>query len=184
MLGSTQSSLLPSGSAIEPSAPDGLLSSRAFRQAIASLPAAVSILSTDGPAGRWGVTVSAVTSVSDAPPTVLACVNRSSRANGIVKANGAVAISVLAAGQETIADVFAGRADLSAAERFATTSWIAHPAGAPHLAGALVALRGRVREAVEVATHTVFMIAVEEALSGSGDHPAVYFRRSYRTLAD
>ncbi|MFX5634519.1 flavin reductase, partial [Acinetobacter baumannii] len=46
-----------------------------FRDAMARLSAAVNIITTDGPAGRAAMTVSAVSSVSDEPATVLVCIN-------------------------------------------------------------------------------------------------------------
>lgn len=42
-----------------------------FRNAMAMLGGAVSVITTDGPAGRFGFTASAVCSVTDAPPTLL-----------------------------------------------------------------------------------------------------------------
>lgn len=39
-----------------------------FRQALSLLSAAVNIITTDGPHGRFGLTASAVCSVTDAPP--------------------------------------------------------------------------------------------------------------------
>ena len=42
---------------------------RRFRDAMACLPAAVNIITTDGPSGRCGITASAVCSVTDEPPT-------------------------------------------------------------------------------------------------------------------
>lgn len=48
-----------------------------FRDAMAHVGAAVNIITTDGPAGRAGFTASAVCSVTDTPPTLLVCLNRS-----------------------------------------------------------------------------------------------------------
>lgn len=50
---------------------------QSFRDAMAHVGAAVNIITTDGPAGRAGFTASAVCSVTDAPPTLLVCLNRS-----------------------------------------------------------------------------------------------------------
>ena len=52
-----------------------------FRDAMASLSAAVNIVTTDGPAGRCGITATAVCSVTDTPPTLLVCINRNSAMN-------------------------------------------------------------------------------------------------------
>jgi len=44
----------------------------AFRNGMAKLGTAVSIVTTDGPAGKAGFTASAICSVTDTPPTLLA----------------------------------------------------------------------------------------------------------------
>jgi flavin reductase (NADH) len=49
-----------------------------FRNAMASLGAAVNVITTDGSRGRCGITASAVCSVTDTPPTMLVCINQSS----------------------------------------------------------------------------------------------------------
>lgn len=54
-----------------------LADKQSFRDAMAHVGAAVNIITTDGPAGRAGFTASAVCSVTDAPPTLLVCLNRS-----------------------------------------------------------------------------------------------------------
>ena len=52
---------------------------QAYREAMARFGAAVSVVTTDGPAGRYGFTASAVCSVTDDPPTLLVCMNRGSK---------------------------------------------------------------------------------------------------------
>jgi flavin reductase (NADH) len=47
---------------------------REFRAAMANLSAAVNVLTTDGPHGRAGMTVSTACSVTDSPPTMLVSV--------------------------------------------------------------------------------------------------------------
>ena len=79
-----------------------------FRNAMALLGGAVSVITTDGPAGRFGFTASAVCSVTDAPPTLLVCMNRASYSNEQFKANGALCVNVLSGEQEHEAKVFAG----------------------------------------------------------------------------
>ena len=54
------------------------VSRQEFRDAMARLGAAVNIITTDGAAGRGGITATAVCSVTDDPPTLLVCLNRTS----------------------------------------------------------------------------------------------------------
>ena len=51
----------------------------AFREAMCRLGAAVHVVTTAGPGGKTGATATAVCSVSDAPPTLLMCLNRRSQ---------------------------------------------------------------------------------------------------------
>src|SRR5437016_12547066 len=77
-----------------------------FRDAMSRLGAAVHVVTTAGPGGKTGATATAVCSVSDAPPTLLMCLNRKSQTNPIVQANGVFCVNTLgAAGAET-ADIF------------------------------------------------------------------------------
>ncbi len=78
----------------------------------------VSVVTTDGPAGRHGSTVSSFCSVSADPPMVLACLNASSKIARLVKENGAFKINVLPAGASDVADRFAGRDDCNLTDRF------------------------------------------------------------------
>ena len=59
----------------------------AFRQAMSRLGAAVHVITTEGPAGKTGFTATAVCSVSDAPPTLLVCLNRKSDSAPVLLGN-------------------------------------------------------------------------------------------------
>ncbi len=64
------------------------VSSADFREGLSRLAGAVTVITTDGPAGAAGFTASAVCSVTDSPPTVLVCMNRSSYAHRFFADNG------------------------------------------------------------------------------------------------
>ena len=82
---------------------------QSFREAMSRLGAAVHVITTDGPAGRTGFTATAVCSVSDAPPTLLVCLNRGATSMPILRGNCVFCVNTLRAGEEIIADTFAGR---------------------------------------------------------------------------
>ncbi|MET3857779.1 flavin reductase (DIM6/NTAB) family NADH-FMN oxidoreductase RutF [Rhizobium sp. OAE497] len=88
----------------------------AYRDAMAGLAAAVNIITSNGEAGLAGCTVSAVCSVTDEPPTLLVCINRSSANNEIIRKNGNLCVNVLSAEQKTVAMQFATKG-LSISER-------------------------------------------------------------------
>ncbi len=143
------------------------------------LAGAVSIVTTDGSAGKRGVTVSAVVSVSDDPATLMVCLNRNRAENLIFEQNGCLALNVLCYDQLDLARAFAGEGDLPMPRRFALTQWSALTTGAPILAGARMALDGVV---VDVQTvHTHYVIAVEAVASAPFRNEAalVYRDRGY-----
>jgi flavin reductase len=84
------------------------VSSQDYRDAMACLGAAVTIVTTDGPAGRAGFTASAVCSVTDNSPILLVCLNRGSSAYASVKGNGVVCVNVLSARHEPLSRQFGG----------------------------------------------------------------------------
>src|SRR3546814_6046406 len=73
----------------------------AFKAALSNASTPVTVVATDGPFGRAGLTCSAVSSVCDTPPTILLCVNRQSYATGIIKNNGVLSVNWLAAIQSS-----------------------------------------------------------------------------------
>src|SRR5919206_2511438 len=89
-----------------------------FREAMSRLGAAVHVITTAGPGGKTGATATAVCSVSDAPPTLLVCLNRRSQTNPILQQNGVFCVNTLGAGAIEIADIFAGRTGVMGSDRF------------------------------------------------------------------
>ena len=51
--------------------------------AMASLSAAVNIITTEGDAGQCGITATAVCSVTDTPPSLMVCINANSAMNPV-----------------------------------------------------------------------------------------------------
>ena len=94
-----------------------------FREAMSRLGAAVHVITTDGPRGKTGFTATAVCSVSDAPPTLLVCLNRGATSMPILRGNGVFCVNTLRAGDELIADTFAGRTKVAREARFDAGQW-------------------------------------------------------------
>src|SRR4029450_13999208 len=94
-----------------------------FREAMSRLGAAVHVITTAGPGGKTGATATAVCSVSDAPPTLLMCLNRRSQTNPAVVENGVFCVNTLGDSGAEIADIFAGRTGGTGSDRFAVGAW-------------------------------------------------------------
>lgn len=155
----------------------------AFREAMSRVSGAVHVVATDGKAGRGGLTATAVTSVSDSPPTLLVCLNATSRTAKMLKENGAFSVNTLAAEHIEIARHFS-RSGLSMEERFARGQWEAGLGGAPLLVGALATFALKVADLRQVGSHFVVIGEVLAAKAGADAEPLVYHRRGYRILHD
>jgi flavin reductase len=153
-----------------------------FREAMSRLGAAVHVVTTDGPGGQGGFTATAVCALSDAPAMLLVCLNRRSRSTGPFHANGVFCVNTLRAGEEDIANAFAGRTADTAQERFTVGEWTRLSTGSPVLASAVVALDCRIVEVKSVATHHVFMAAIEAVRLGEAGEALVYHDRAYKRV--
>ena len=153
-----------------------------YREAMARLGAAVNVVTTDGQAGRGGFTASAVCSVTDDPPTLLVCMNRSSDRNVVFKLNGVLCVNTLSAGHEDLSALFGGRTD-DMEQRFAEARWSTLETGAPVLEGAVVSFDCRIAQTVEIGTHSVFFCDVVGVAVGAKHEGLIYFGRSYHLVA-
>lgn len=155
-----------------------------FREAMSHLAASVHLVTTDGVAGRRGVTVTAVCSVSDQPATLLVCLNHTSAKNRVFDDNGLFAINVLGGRNEALARKFAGEGGLDSDERFAAGDWTKLVTGAPVLVGSIVSFDCRLIDSRVVATHRILIgevVAVSEITHGDS---LVYKDRHYRYLPE
>ncbi len=152
-----------------------------YLEAMSQAVATVSVVTTDGAAGRAGVTVSAMCSVSADPPMLLICVHHRSAACPAIRDNGRFCVNLLGDGQTDIADTFAGRLPAVDGDKFACADWRSLTTGAPALDGALVALDCRLVGHLRQGTHSVFIGEVADVALGDGA-PLVYAQRAYRDL--
>lgn len=154
-----------------------------FRNAMARLGAAVNVVTTDGEGGRAGFTASAVCSVTDAPPTLLVCLNRAASSNAVFLRNMVLCVNTLAAPQRALSDIFAGVTGLDGEARFEAGSWTRLVTGAPVLEQALVAFDCRVVEVVVKGTHSVLFAEVQAIRAGApGTQALIYYARDYHEV--
>lgn len=168
-----------------------MIDKQMFRDAMARLVAPVNIITSNGPGGLCGCTASAVCSVSDEPPIVLVCINRSSRNNAVLKQNQRLCVNVLRADQQEMALQFS-RSGSDVQERFAGIAMsepqddfaVDGAPGSPMLDDALVSLDCRITGSAEVGSHTVFYCTVESARFGHVGPGLAYFDRDFHSLPD
>jgi flavin reductase (DIM6/NTAB) family NADH-FMN oxidoreductase RutF len=143
----------------------------------------VNVVTTDGPAGRAGVTVSAMSSVTaDTPkPALLVCVHHLSAAAEAIIANGAFCVNVLRDDQSYISDTFAGRLKTDSGDKFACAAWTTQATGAPRVVDPLVAFDCTVLSSQQIGTHYIFLGSVEDIFESDGGSPLIYANRAYGT---
>lgn len=166
--------------AAAPDSPDRVLEKTDYRNAMSRLGAAVNIITTDGPAGRAGFTASAVCSVTDEPPTLLICLNRTASAYPAFQANAVLCVNVLAAGQQTLSGVFGGKTPMD--DRFAAGRWRNGATGSPVLEGAAASFDCRVVRSTSVGTHDVLFCEAVAIALGDTAHGLIYFDRRYHDI--
>jgi flavin reductase len=127
-----------------------------------------------------GFTASAVCSVTDTPPTLLVCVNRSSSVSEAFRLNGVLCVNTLTSAHQHISGLFGGKTPV--AERFAASEWSTAVTGSPILIGAIVSFDCRVENNVDVGTHTVLICRVVGIEQGAARDGLIYFGRRYHAV--
>lgn len=150
----------------------------AFIEAMSRTATGVTIVTTEGPAGRFGQTVSAMCSVSADPPSLLVCIKTTSVIVNAIRQHRALGVNVLRADQRRVADTFAGRSNWGTPYDFGIARWNTLETGSPLLIGAVGRFDCRLSTVLEVGSHSVLFGDVVSAESASGT-PLLYARRSY-----
>ena len=135
-----------------------------FREGMRRLAASVCVITTAHGDERHGCTATAVSSVSDNPPSLLVCLNLKSVTGQRIGENGCFAVNVLSADDAQTATRFAS----STASKFEVGEWFAAEQGAPRLATAVVAFDCKVSSVVPSGSHLI-VIGEIVAIDTQGD---------------
>lgn len=143
---------------------------------------AVTIISVGKPGGRTGLTATAFCSLTDDPPTVVACVNRNASAHDLIEKHKTFCVNILASGQDATAMRFAGRVGQEGEQRFDEGAWTTLATGAPVLQGALANLDCELFERHDGKTHTIYLGRVRAGRILASQEPLVYFKGAFCDL--
>jgi len=146
----------------------------AFRDVIGRFASGVTVITASCAGVDYGMTASAVTSLSLQPPMLLVCINRANATYRAVSRSRVFAVNILGEGQAELAGRFAS----SDADKFVDVEVLAGRLGAPLLADALATVECRVTEHFAGGTHEVFFGRVVVACAREGA-PLTYFRGSF-----
>jgi len=151
-----------------------------FISAMRQVASSVTVVTTDGEAGRHGATVSAFSSVSADPPTVLVCLFAESRIAKAVSQNAMFCVNVLSESDAEIADRFAGRHDARVEDRFSGINCYGAPGETPQIDGA-TAFRCVLQQTVRSGSHLIVLGHVRDVLAGTS-RPLTYSDGSYHRV--
>jgi flavin reductase len=151
-----------------------------LRTAMARVPAPVAVITVDLDGQRVGLTVASLVSLSLEPPLVGFAIRRGAALHELLREAGELAVSILAAGQEHLAQHFArGVPPIALWEGVGLRA----APGPPQLESAAAWLRGRVTGEHPAGDHTFFVAEVESAEPGPpGARPLVFHGQAYLTL--
>lgn len=150
-----------------------------LRALFGRFPAGVAVVTVDAGGQRLGLTVGSLVSLSLDPPLVGFAVSRQAAMHELLREAGGCAISLLAAGQEWLAEHFA-----RGVPPIAMWHGVAVEGGArnaPLLAGALGWIECSVRDEVAAGTHTLFVCDVLRVEAGTDAPALVRSRGGYTT---
>jgi flavin reductase (DIM6/NTAB) family NADH-FMN oxidoreductase RutF len=153
---------------------------RLYRGVIGHFATGVAVVTAQHDGVDYGMTASALASLSVEPPTLLVCLSRESVTHSAIHSAGAFGVNVLTESQSEIAERFAGT---DRAQRFHELRVRHGKLGQPLLLDALARLECRVAEPMTGGTHTIFLGTVEDAEADEGA-PLTYFRGRFGRFQD
>ena len=152
----------------------------AFIGAMRRVATSVTVVTTDGPGGRYGATVSAFSSVSADPPTILVCLKSESRIARAVAVNGTLCVNVLPQGGADIARRFAGFDDAQVGDRFDGIDTYGKRGMPPAIDGATVFCCS-LKQNIVAGSHRIVVGEVQEVRDGMNE-PLAYFAGAFHRV--
>lgn len=150
-----------------------------LRGVMRRFPAGIAVVTVDADGQRAGLTLGTLVSLSLDPPLVGFAIKKEAAMHELLRNAGTFGLSLLAAGQEGIAEHFARGVPPIA-------HWagieVLEDDGPPLLAGAVGWLRGKVLAEHPAGSHSFFVGEIESADQGPSDKPLAYVSQAYVDL--
>ena len=146
--------------------------SQAFREAMRRFATTVSIVSCAGEGCRYGMSATAITSLSFDPPSLLVCVNKSTATHRALSRGGWFRVNVLRSFHSELSRAFSGK--LKGEDRFRSGNWRETEGGLPFLSDAQANLFCEIACIMDYATHTIFIGRVYSVRTQADVDPLLY----------
>jgi flavin reductase (DIM6/NTAB) family NADH-FMN oxidoreductase RutF len=144
-----------------------------FKRAMRRLASTVTIISTSDVNGnRYGMTATAVNSLTMDPPSLLICVNHSASIHAPLIGRGRFCVNVLTTEHEELVSAFSGR--LKGDERFSVGQWRNEESGMPYLDGAQCNLFCDIDSVVPFGSHSIVIGRVSAVRVEEGIRPLIF----------
>ena len=160
-----------------------MISAEQFRLGMRRLPAAVTLVTCKYDGKYFGLTATAVTSLSAEPPSLLTCVNREASAHRAILESKAFGINVLPHDKAALAKLFASRGVEDRAKRFATDKWVELVTGSPILDEAIVGFDCTLDQAIVYASHSILIGQVQDIKIADTHKHLMYLEGEFADLA-
>lgn len=144
-----------------------------FRTAMRRLAASVCVVTAERGGKAYGMAVTAVTSLSMEPPSLLVCVNHSAKIHAALGEGARFCVNVLHRDHEVVARRF-GDASLTSEERFAVGDWDRSGECGPVLRGAQAVIECELANRFEFGTHSICVGRVRRIALGARIEPLLY----------
>jgi len=154
-----------------------------FKKTMRHCTGAVALVTVGREAGRrTGLTVTAVCSLSDDPPSLLVCINRNASAHPRIREDRCFGVNFLNQEQVPLALTFSGQNGVDGDDRFCFGNWTTGITGAPLLDDAIASFDCELREEFETKTHSIFIGNVRGVRAASTAQPLLYLRGAFHSV--
>ncbi|HEX3218966.1 MAG TPA: flavin reductase family protein [Candidatus Limnocylindria bacterium] len=170
----------PAGAAVAPMSDE---QQRWLRAMMARFATGVSVVAARHGPLLAGMTANAIASISINPPLMLASINRKSETHGAILGSHSFAVSVLASGQQGLADCFAQPTTAAKLQRFCDAPWHDAETGSPIVDGAIAFFDCRLVAQHPGGDHTMFVGEIVAAGFEEDAEPLIWYGSAYRHLA-
>ena len=156
-----------------------------FISAFSRMATSVAVITTDGPGGQAGATISSFCSVSADPPTLLACVIKSSPMAAAIQENGTFCLNLLSREQTRASNVFAGRIKSPSDNKFDLVDWCPSELGQPQIDGSLTSFDCQLQGKMDGSSHEVFVAKVKSVVNTQNETESlVYCKQDYASASN
>lgn len=148
-----------------------------FRQAMRRLTSTVTIITANDKGRPYGMTATAVTSLTLTPPSLMICVNRSANTHDAILRSGSFCVNLLRPSHQSLCCDFSGKK--AGRERFETGNWSMPATQPPYLTDAQSSIFCDVHGTLPNGTHTVVIGHVTKVLVAERIMPLLHQNGTY-----